>query len=325
MSQLLQKCYLGVTNYDWFSFLQAQQVLDVNFWKPSNKLFKALQPGELFLFKIKSPYNKIGGGGNFVDFIQFPLDQVWSLFQQGNGANSYSEFAAQIGPSLSKDTLSAGHKNPTIGCILIENTVFFQQEDWLDLPVDWKSNIVSGKSYHVQDQIIQDTIVRFEVLRSQYLQHQSPSGTQMPLPLLLHDTETPRYGKEYLIKPRRGQGLFRAQVTQAYQKTCAITGEHTLPVLQASHIKPYAKGGPHSIKNGILLRSDFHQLFDLGYLTITPDFHIEVSRAIQEEFANGIRYKERHGQKILLPTETTFYPELDFLEWHNQEVFRSSV
>jgi len=53
-------------------------------------------------------------------------------------------------------------------------------------------------------------------------------------------------------------------VTDAYTRRCAITGEKTLPALQAGHIRPHAKSGPHEIRNGLLLRSDLHNLFDLG-------------------------------------------------------------
>ena len=40
----------------------------------------------------------------------------------------------------------------------------------------------------------------------------------------------------------------------------AITGEKTLPVLNAAHIKPYAEEGPHEVRNGLLLREDLHTL-----------------------------------------------------------------
>ena len=311
------RCCLGVTNYGWFSFLQSIQAVEVNFWKPSRANFKALQPGELFFFKLKAPYNKIGGGGNFVEFIQFPIDQAWSYFQQSNGQPNIQSFKKQIQPSFSKENLNSN--NPIIGCILIENTIFFQEEDWLDVPSDWKPNIVSAKTYDVHQPEIHDLISQFELQRNRYRNKETLQTQQK---LFFAESYTKKYGKEYLIKPRLGQGIFRAQVVQAYQKTCAITGEHTLPVLQAAHIQPYSQGGPHSISNGILLRSDFHQLFDLGYLTITCDFHLEVSNAIKEEFANGIRYKERHGQKIILPHDTNLYPKKDFLEWHNQHIFR---
>ena len=81
-----------------------------------------------------------------------------------------------------------------------------------------------------------------------------------------------------------GQGAFRVLVTDAYTRRCSVTGERTLPVLEAAHIKPFAVAGPHIISNGLLFRSDVHKLFDTGYLTITSDHKTEVSRRIKEEF-----------------------------------------
>jgi putative restriction endonuclease len=86
---------------------------------------------------------------------------------------------------------------------------------------------------------------------------------------------------EEVIRPRLGQGAFRVLVTDAYQRRCAVTGERTLPVLESAHIKPYARSGPHSNNNGLLLRSDLHKLFDLGYITVTGDMRIEVSKRIK--------------------------------------------
>jgi putative restriction endonuclease len=54
-----------------------------------------------------------------------------------------------------------------------------------------------------------------------------------------------------------------------------VTGERTLPVLEAAHIRPYADGGRHEVANGILLPSDLRTLFDQGYVTITPDYRLE--------------------------------------------------
>lgn len=46
-----------------------------------------------------------------------------------------------------------------------------------------------------------------------------------------------------LIRHRLGQGAFRVLVTDAYQRRCAISGEKTLPVLEAAHIRPYSQHG----------------------------------------------------------------------------------
>ena len=61
--------------------------------------------------------------------------------------------------------------------------------------------------------------------------------------------------------------IFRVAVMDAYARACAVTHEHSLPALEASHIQPYAKNGPHDVRNGILLRADLHRLFDQGYVT----------------------------------------------------------
>jgi putative restriction endonuclease len=112
-------------------------------------------------------------------------------------------------------------------------------------------------------------------------------------------------------------------VTDTYSRKCAISGEKTLPVLEAAHIKPYEKLGPHEVSNGILLRSDIHKLFDKGYLTITPDFFIEISQRIKLEFENGRDYYKFHGNQLLtLPTLLDQRPNPKFIEWHNSFVFK---
>ena len=70
--------------------------------------------------------------------------------------------------------------------------------------------------------------------------------------LILEDTESPMYGKSILTKVRLGQGAFRVLVTDAYNRKCAISGEKTLPVLEAAHIKPYSESGSHFISNALI-------------------------------------------------------------------------
>lgn len=103
---------------------------------------------------------------------------------------------------------------------------------------------------------------------------------------------------EYMMKHRLGQGAFRVVVTDAYQRRCAITGEKTLPVLAAAHIKPYAENGPHSVNNGLLLKSDFHTLYDGGYITIDKDYRVDVSRRLHEDYGNRKDYYKYHGENF---------------------------
>jgi len=111
-------------------------------------------------------------------------------------------------------------------------------------------------------------------------------------------------------------------VTDAYHRRCAITGERTLPVLEAAHIKPFSKEGPNNVKNGLLLRSDVHKLFDLGFVTVTPDLHIEVSKRIKEEYENGREYYAYHGNELkVTPDYQQERPSQNYLQWHNEQVF----
>ena len=127
-----------------------------------------------------------------------------------------------------------------------------------------------------------------------------------------------RFGDPYLVKPRLGQGAFRALVTDIYGRRCAITGERTLPALDAAHILPYAEGGEHEAGNGILMRRDLHSLFDAGYVTVGEDLRFNVSTQIKEQFENGREYYALHGRGIGVPERTDWSPRIEALRWHNE-------
>ena len=69
------KAWIGVTDLSWYRFLSAQPgIEEVNFWQPGgSSQFRALQLGELFLFKLKKPYNHIAGGGFFAHSSLLPV------------------------------------------------------------------------------------------------------------------------------------------------------------------------------------------------------------------------------------------------------------
>ena len=310
------KFYLGVTDLNWYNYLSRQNRDDVNFWQPGGNLaFRILSAGQPFLFKLKSPINAIGGVGFFSSHTFLPLSMAWDVFDNGNGCNSLEEFQSMIFP-LRKDR---SNPNPIIGCIVLTNPIFFRKEDWIAVPEDWKPSTQQGKSYSTETEIGSRTWQKIELLIQRYL---PPASIEKENQLTLQEPET-RYGKSVLVKLRLGQGAFRVLVTDAYSRKCAISGERTLPVLEAAHIKPYAKSGRHLISNALLLRSDIHKLFDTGYLTITSELKVEVSKRIKEEFENGREYYRFHGGDLYnLPANLTNKPEREFVEWHNSNVFK---
>lgn len=312
------KFYLGVTNNDWFRYLSKINPEDINFWQPGGSVsFKVLQPGAPFLFKLKSPLNAIGGIGFFSSHTFLPLSVAWDTFRNRNGCQTYDEFSKVI-LHYRNDKINI---NPTIGCIVLTNPIFFKEEDWIKTPIDWGHSIVQGKSYDTSEPIGKSIWQNVEKLLEKYLFINAADEGKSQL--ILEESSSPEYGNSVLQKVRLGQGAFRILVTDAYSRKCSITGEKTLPVLEAAHIKPYAESGPHFISNGILLRSDMHKLFDSGYLTITKELKVEVSSKIKEEFENGKEYYQYHGKDLLFfPNRIMDRPNEKFIDWHNNNTYR---
>jgi putative restriction endonuclease len=307
------KAYVGITDWDWFQLLKQQHHLDeVNFWQPGGShQFRALQPGELFLFKLHSPRNFIVGGGMFAHSTRLPVSLAWETFGVGNGATSLSEMRTRIEHYRRRP--SDALDDYTIGCIVLTQPFFLSEETWLACPSDWKSNIVQGRTYNLAEE---PGASLYSAVRS-VMGSQRPEMASEPLPATID-----RYGQPVLVRPRLGQGAFRLVVTDAYTRRCAVTSEKVLPVLQAAHIRPYGSGGEHLVENGLLLRSDLHTLFDRGYITVTPNFVLEVSHRIRDEFENGRDYYALHGREIHLPPHAMNRPGVENLAWHNEHRFR---
>lgn len=304
--------FVGVTDNAWFEFLGSQPDIDeVNFWQPGGRTnFRALVPGELFLFKLHSPHDFIVGGGIFAHASILPVSLAWDAFGIKNGARSLTEMQDRIA-HYRRDS-GRDENDFRIGCRILESPFFFPREQWIPIPPDWSRNIVVGKKYDT-DQL--------EGMRLwEAIQERTALG-EFRIPATQYNAPgfgEPRYGEPALIAPRLGQGTFRVAVTDAYNRRCAVTGERTLPALEAAHIRPYGEGGRHEISNGLLFRSDIHKLFDRGYVTVSADGSFEVSRRIREEFENGRQYYAMHGSPITLPERPDWRPSKEALTWHNE-------
>jgi len=310
------KFYLGVTDNIWYRYLSQINPEDVNFWQPGGSVnFKVLNAGEPFLFKLKRPLNAIGGLGFFTSHTFLPMSIAWDAFGNRNGCATFDEFSRMIlNYRIDKHNI-----HPTIGCIVLTNPIFFKEQDWIETPADWGKSIVQGKSYDTESSIGKEIWKRVERLIEKYLYSASKGKNKY----ILEEPTSPLYYNSILAKVRIGQGAFRILVTDAYSRKCSITGEKTLPVLEAAHIKPYASSGPHLTSNGILLRSDMHKLFDSGYLTITKELKVEVSPRIKEEFENGKEYYQYHGKELkILPVRELDRPNERYLTWHNMNIYK---
>jgi len=131
--------------------------------------------------------------------------------------------------------------------------------------------------------------------------------------------------REQIIQARVNQTIFRKIVLAAYDNSCCITGINDPDLLIASHIIPWSKDKKNRLnpQNGFCFNPLHDKAFEIGLITITPDYKIKNSSefkkqskdaAIQEYF---LRFENK---QITLPSR--FLPDKDFLKYHNEERFK---
>jgi putative restriction endonuclease len=236
---------------------------------------------------LHSPKNFIVGGGYFVRYSALPASLAWDAFGEKNGVGSADGLRTRIRRYRREDNAI----DPVIGCNVLAEPFFFNKADWISVPKNSAPNIVQGKTYDNETPEGRALWEAVRVVRADHHRVEEPSVTE-------DGSGQNRFGAEYLTRGRLGQGAFRVLVTDAYERRWAVTGEKTLPMLESAHIKPYALNDPHRVSNGILLRSDLHKLFDLGYVTVTPNLCLEVSRRLRAEWENGREYYAHHGSPL---------------------------
>jgi HNH endonuclease len=303
--------FVANTDNGWFDFLSSEtNITEVNFWWPGEAVFRAVQPGELLVFRLKSPRNKIGGFGVFSGHSLLPVQIAWDSFGRANGVPSFEALRSAIARYRSETPVGP---MTNIGCTVLVEPVFLPPDLWFDVPQSWSRSIQRGKKYSTEES---EGLGLWDKLQD--------SAHLCALPVASEMAEAQkRYGAPTLITPRLGQGAFRVAVTEAYGRQCAITGGKVLPALDAAHIRPYGEGGYHTKSNGILLRKDVHSVFDAGYATVDKDFRFLVSKKVKEIFNNGQEYLRLHGNALRLPNRKSDRPNLDFLQWHNENRFLS--
>lgn len=146
--------------------------------------------------------------------------------------------------------------------------------------------------------------------------------------LVQENTELPvGMSREALVRIRVNQGFFRAAVLAAYDARGCITGLSIPNLLTASHIVPWSVDSKNRTNpsNGLCLNALHDRAFDAGLLTVTPELKVQLSPRIgkkrSDECTRGffLRYE---GASIFPPRH--FAPSVDFLRYHNENIFLTS-
>lgn len=210
---------------------------------------------------------------------------------------------------------------------LKESVAFAEiDKDLFELMKDPVSHAVIEEA--LLDQYFPETKSRFRTLENDLF-------SQLEVQILQEDRES--YSerieelKETLSKEQfeeeifvRG-GVFKREIPKIYEYQCAISGmrvESTsnAQLVDACHIVPFAISKDDTITNGISLSPNLHRAYDRGLITINNEYVVRISPSIREK-DSPYSLRQFEGKRIILPSETRYYPSLENLTWHRKECF----
>ncbi len=304
------KAYVALTDDQLFRFWRRRPELEeVNFWRPTGGRFRALKPGEPFLFKLHSPRHFIVGGGFFAHASRLPCSLVWEIFGEKNGAHTLAEMRRRI--ERYRQTPRDPQADYPVGCIVLQRPFFFDESDWIPPPRGFSKAIVQGKTYDTSGS---EGRALWEAVRVRL---------QAVTPIEVADPQADMFGEPVLIPPGLGPGAFRVLVTDAYRRRCAVSGEPALAALRSVYVRPPAEGGLHRVDNGLLLRADLGRLFERGYAALSDDYRFELSPQLAADFGPETAYAGLAGAELTVPDRPDQRPRPEFLAWHRRNVYRA--
>ncbi|MEZ5704121.1 MAG: HNH endonuclease [Burkholderiaceae bacterium] len=122
-----------------------------------------------------------------------------------------------------------------------------------------------------------------------------------------------------LVKVRVNQARFRRAVLASYNGRCCVSGLAVPQLLIASHIVPWSMDTKNRLnpQNGLCLSALHDKAYDIGLITVLPDFTVCVSKLLRDVDLDGftkLALSKYHGKRIALPER--FRPNPSFLEAH---------
>jgi putative restriction endonuclease len=123
-------------------------------------------------------------------------------------------------------------------------------------------------------------------------------------------------------------GLFKKLVPKVYNNSCCITGmrlESTFGhnFIDACHIVPFSVSHDDKVNNGIALCPNLHRAFDRGLITVDTNYKVIISKHVSEEIIHPYSLSKFNEKQIVLPLSDRYYPSVENLEWHRENVFKN--
>ena len=140
-----------------------------------------------------------------------------------------------------------------------------------------------------------------------------------------------REGRALPRRPGRDPD-FREAVLRAYERRCAVCDfdlriADTSFGLEAAHIMWHSHGGPDEVPNGLALCTFHHKAFDRGVIGLEPEsgeYRVLVSNELSGQSPAFREVLDLRDRNLRPPQEDELQPEVEYVDWHRQQVFRGA-
>ena len=144
-------------------------------------------------------------------------------------------------------------------------------------------------------------------------------------------TAVVREGRSLPRRPGRDPD-FREAVLRAYERRCSVC-DFDLRIadasfgLEAAHIMWHSHGGPEEVPNGLALCTFHHKAFDRGVIGLeqeSGEYRVLVSNELSGQSQAFREVIDLRNRNLRPPQEETLKPDVEYVDWHRQEVFRGA-
>jgi len=184
--------------------------------------------------------------------------------------------------------------------------------------------------------LLQDKVA-LQTLREHLLQvcfgtREAQIADQVPADPLSYELEKLKAEAHGRFRPRKiredqsdgyfvRHSLFPRCIRSLYDDACAVCRlSVTIPakasIVDAVHIMPFGIFHNDDPRNGMTLCKNHHWVFDIGGISVDPDYKIRVSKHL-----TALPLFVPPNTRLLLPSDAAYAPAQEALSWHRDNIF----
>lgn len=300
--------------YNWYQVIKANFISNgssySNCWYTKMEEFNhddddkvTPAPGSMMLFVVEKDNRQyIVGGGYFFTHIELSADDCWYRYGVRAGYLSYDSFINRLKECH-------GSTKEKLSCYIATASFIFVRSQMVQIPEEFMFNL-TGKSHFILDLDTPLGKYLYKVSNDRRLSIADFSASDHTWPGI--------YYKAVINKSYDRTSQYKTTLLSIYNRRCAVTGCTMVPALEVAHIKTMYDERFVDYDNGIILRADIHSLFSKGLMTFCYKGRNKIVVKLSNKMIlENAPYSEFDGVELKLPDDRKFWPNKEYLQWHN--------